>query len=81
MEEKRKAQLFWIVQIQTDKPQTGNQPQRAIIDTEQKTPVVMNVVVWTDGSTERTEQAGETQKTLWKVKSKLVPLIIKPLCL
>lgn len=79
--EKQKAQLFWNVRMQTDKPQIGNQQQRVITDTEQKTPVVINVVVWTDSSIERRQQAGETQKTVWKIKNKVVPLVIKPLCL
>lgn len=42
VEEKQEVQLFRNVQIQTDKPQTGNQQ---IKDTGQKRAVVMNVVV------------------------------------
>ncbi|KAF7648062.1 hypothetical protein LDENG_00162600 [Lucifuga dentata] len=82
--ENSRAKVLWDFKFQTDKQLLANQPDMVVVDKEQKRAIVIDVAVPADSNiskkehekTEKYQGLKEELEWTWKVKSKVVPVVI-----
>ncbi|KAF7647953.1 hypothetical protein LDENG_00164190, partial [Lucifuga dentata] len=82
--ENGRAKVLWEFKFQTDKLLLANQPDMVVVDKEQKKAVVIDVAVPADSNIRKKEHEKiekyqglkEELERTWKVKSKVVPVVI-----
>ncbi|KAF7642383.1 hypothetical protein LDENG_00258740, partial [Lucifuga dentata] len=78
------GRVLWDFKFQTDKQLLANQPDTVVVDKEQKRAVVTDVAVPVDSNIRKKEHKKiekyqglkEELKQTWKVKSKVIPVVI-----
>ncbi|KAF7655094.1 hypothetical protein LDENG_00060930, partial [Lucifuga dentata] len=81
--ENGRAKVLWDFKFQTDKQLLANQPDMVVVDKEQKRAVVIDVAVPADSNIRKKEHQKiqkyqglkEELERMWKVKSKVVPVV------
>ncbi len=79
--------ILWGFQIQTDKMVIANQPDTVVMDKQQKTAVVIDVAILSDSyigkqeheKIEKYQGLREELEEMWRVKSTVVPVVIRAL--
>ncbi|KAF7665893.1 hypothetical protein LDENG_00129980 [Lucifuga dentata] len=82
--ENGRAKVLWDFKFQTDKQLLANQPDMVVVDKEQKRAIVIDVAVPADSNIRKKEHEKiekyqgpkEELEWTWKVKSKVVPVVI-----
>ncbi len=82
--ENEKAKILWDFHIQTDKQVMANQPDIVIIDKHKKEATIIDVAIPNDSNIKKKEQEKvekyqplrEELQRIWKVKSKVVPVVV-----
>ena len=82
--ENNRAKLLWDFHIQTDRKVLANQPDIVVVDKQRKEAVVMDVAVPSDSNIkkkkyeklEKYQGLKEELERTWKVKAKVVPVVI-----
>ncbi|KAF7663723.1 hypothetical protein LDENG_00203700, partial [Lucifuga dentata] len=82
--ENSRAKVLWDFKFQTDKQLLANQPDMVVVDKEQKRAVVIDMAVPADSNIRKKEHQKiqkyqglkEELERTWKVKSKVVPVVI-----
>ena len=82
--ENNRAKILWDFPIQTDKHVIANRPDIVIVDKEKKTATVIDVAVPSDCNIRKKEHEKidkyqglrEEMEKMWKVKVKVVPIVI-----
>ena len=82
--ENDRAKILWDFQIQADRQVLANQPDIVVVDKDQKTVVAIDVMVPSDSNIrkkefEKQEKYQGLKKELkrnWKVKAKVVPVVV-----
>ena len=84
--ENNSAKFLWDFQIQTDRKVLANQPDIVIIDKQKKEAVVIEIAVSSDSNIKKEYEKLEKYQGLkeelvrtWKVKVKVVPVVIRAL--
>ena len=80
----QRAKLLWYIQIQTDRKVLVNQPDIVVIDKEKKEAVVIDIAVPSNSNIKKKEYEKlekhqglkEELERTWKVKVKVVPVVI-----
>ena len=82
--ENNRAKLLWDFPIQTDRKVLANQPDIVVVDKQKKGAIVINIAVLSDSNIKKKEyeklekyqRLKEELERTWKVKAKVVPMVI-----
>uniref|UniRef100_A0A087YQ23 Uncharacterized protein n=1 Tax=Poecilia formosa TaxID=48698 RepID=A0A087YQ23_POEFO len=85
--ENDRAKILWDFQIQTDKMVMANQPDIVVVDKQQRKAVVVDVAIPSDYNIRKKEHEKlekyqglrEELEKAWKVKTTVVPVVIRAL--